>query len=281
MKTCLITLARNEEEHIEEFINHYLNIIKVDHIFWIDNNRPPHKPIEIDNKHVSVIHMNDIDFGDGVVDPIVHQTMCINNVISTHAYPQYDWCMYFDVDELLDLNGQTCVEYLSKLPNDVEFVAVQWAIHGNNYYVFDNELPYKTMKENFGWNEGYKIKKEFKPIFKVKENVSLNMYCTYPEDKVPHLVKGIYKPLIDENIKVHHYRIQTIEHYLRHKVLNGFYGLKHKSNFVMGIFNSPQFKTSNVKLHRESYDDIMKLLEKYNITLSKSDMDYLKIKFNK
>ena len=276
LKVCVLTCAKNEDEHIEEFVDHYLNEIHVDHIFWIDNNTPPLKPVEINNEHVTIIRKNDVNWDDGKKNPLDHQNELLTGVLRETIYNNYDWCVYVDVDELLDLNGEDVHNYINRLPPEVDFVPVRWVLHSNNYYIYDSELPYNTMKENYGWDDNYITWREFKAIFKVHENSYIDIYYPYNKKVVDKFIGNHEKIWFDESIRVHHYRLQTLEHYIRHKVKNGLYGMKNTPTYVTGLFNSAQFKNSYPKLKHNQYDQLMGLLKAYNIELSESDDTYLK-----
>lgn len=280
-KVCVLTIARYEYEHIEEFCNHYFNEIGVDHIFWIDNNTPPLQPVEINDERVTVIRKNDVNWCDGRKPCLDYQNECLNSSLKEYVYGNYDWCIYVDVDELLDLNGVNIHRYINSLPFGVDFVPVQWVVHGNNYYIFDSELPFKTMRENYGWTTNWVGSNESKAIFKVYKNSYIDIYYPYNRKVVRRFIKNHKKIFFDDRIRVHHYRIQSIEHYIRHKILNGIYGSKSKPRFVTGFFDSSQFKKSNPKMKFRQYDDLMTLLRKYNIHLSQRDDIFLKKVFKR
>ena len=275
MKVCVITIARHEDEHIEEFCDHYFNVIGVDHIVWVDNNNPPLKPVVINDKRVTVVRKNHLDFGDGKKRPLDYQNECLNDALKKHVYKKFDCCIYTDVDELLDLNGVKIKKYISKLPEGFDYVAVRWVMQSNNYYIWDNDLPTKTMKGDYGWDTNHVPHEEYKAFFKVHKNSYIDIWYPYSRRTLPKFIRGHQRLIIDPNIRVHHYRVQCIEHYIRHKVKNGWYGRKIKPEFIKGLFNSAQFRNSNVKLKLSQYDDLMLLLKKYKIKLSKFDQDYL------
>lgn len=280
LKVCALTIARNEDEHVEEYLNHYFDEIGVDHVFWIDNNTSPLKPVTITDERVTVIRKNNESWDDGKKDPLDHQNEMLTSVLREHVYGNYDWCIYADVDELLDLNKENIHDYITKLPANVDFVPVRWVLHSNNYYIYDTELPYKTMKENYGWDTNFIEWKEYKALFKVHKDSYIDIHFPYNERVVHRFIGNHTCIYFDDNIRIHHYRLQSLEHYIRHKVVNGMYGFTNKPRYVTGLFDSGQFKCAYPKFKCNQYNDVMKLLKKYNIDLSERDDRYLKKSFN-
>ena len=279
MKVCLMTCARNEDEHIQEFLEHYLDILKFDHIFWIDNNTEPLEPVVINDDRVTVVDMRHVNFDNGTEKPLKILRRTLNDVYRSHIIgSEYDWCMYADVDELLDINGEDIHSYLEK--KDADTILVPWVIHSNRGYIFESELPSDRMKDNYGYddNQHDPIKEEYKPIFKTKPYYYINIFFT----KKYSIIMGCDNIIVDYDVKLHHYRIQCLETYIKHKIINGFYGHVNRARWCRNLFSSSQFKRSSVEIPVEKFDLFRELLKKYDIDKKMTDEDknYLETTYN-
>lgn len=278
MKVCLITCAKNEDEHIEEFLDHYFNIIKIDHIFWIDNNTKPLKPVVINDNRVTVIDKTNVNF-DVIGDktPLNMLMEVINETYQNYIVGNYDWCCYFDPDELLELNHNDIHTYL-KNKSLINIILVKWVLHGNNNYIWESELPSNKMKINYGFHDNQsEMRVEYKPIFKVNKDYIFDHFF-YNEKKI--IYHKDYKKLniyIDNNIKLHHYRLQCIETYIKHKIINGFYGQVNRESWCSNLFDASQFYESNPIITADKFAEFKKVIVKYEIDkiMTENDKEYL------
>ena len=264
MKVCLITCAKNEDDHIEEFLAHYFDIVGIDHIFWIDNNAEPLKPVIINDDRVTVIDKRDVNFDSGEKTPLYIMRDIVNEVYQSYVVgSEYDWCCYFDPDELLELPCSNIKEYLAERAND-EVLLMPWVMHGNNNYIWEKELPSNRMKVNYGYENNYDYSKnEYKPIFRTNGNYMLDIFFFDPSRIIINC--PLNKIGIDQTCKLHHYRVQCIETYIKHKVNNGFYGMANRAQWCKNIFNSSVFTQSNVRIEPDKYGDFYDLLIKYGL----------------
>lgn len=280
MKVCLITCAKNEDEHIEEFLEHYFDIVGVDHIFWIDNNSEPLKPVVINDDRVTVIDKRDVMFDSGVKPPLMIMKDLVNDAYQKYVVgSEYDWCCYFDPDELLELPCSNIKDYLAKMEG-YEVMLMPWVMHGNNNYIWEKELPSNRMKVNYGYESNYDYSKiEYKPILKTKKQYEIDIYYFDPRRII--LNCPFDKIAIDQSCKLHHYRVQCIETYIKHKVNNGFYGMENRAKWCKNIFNSSVFTQSNVRIELDRIGDFHELLMEYGLNdmITKYDRIFLKIKY--
>lgn len=279
MKVCLITSAKDEDSHIEEFIDHYFNIIGIDHIFWIDNNTEPLKPVNINDDRVTVIDKRHVNFDSGENEPILIMKKTLNEVYQEYIVgSEYDYCCYFDPDELLEINCNIKEYIINKNKN---VILIPWVMHSNNNYIWESELPSKYMKVNYGFENNYSnTRLEYKPIFRTKKEYELDIFFYDKNGIINNCDESdIY---IDNDSKLHHYRIQCIETYIKHKIKNGFYGQKYKSKWCRNLFASSQFRTSNVYISKDRSNDFKELIIYYGIDkyLTYKDKSYLRLIYN-
>lgn len=138
MKVLLCCIARLENRYIREFVEHYKKI-GVDNICLYDNN--------FDGEE---------DFNDVIFDYIESGFVILHDFRNrkyaqfdsyNHCYVnyrnEYDWVMFFDIDEFLILrNHQTIKEFLSQDKfAEYQAVHVKWKIFDDNGVVHDDGRP--------------------------------------------------------------------------------------------------------------------------------------------
>lgn len=167
-KTCIVCLAKNEEPYLHEFIDHYINKYKFDHVFIIDNNENDNR-LNIDNiltsendkilkESTTVIHYNNnsevcnierdysgmyslkqIKLYDEVILNDYHLNYLENN-IKYNIKDNYDYCLVCDADEFLDIiDSKTkdiiCInDFINNYMNKNNFtnVYIPWIIYSDN-----------------------------------------------------------------------------------------------------------------------------------------------------
>lgn len=120
-KYVVFTCAKNENEYIIEWIEHYLNL-GFDKIFICDNND--------DDKLVRVV-WEYIEEGKVEIFDCRHFTMFqggVNNMFCVAG--NFAWCAFFDCDEFLELGVYDNIkEYLSQKEEDC--IAFNWLMYGS------------------------------------------------------------------------------------------------------------------------------------------------------
>lgn len=129
-KYLLITCAKNENEYITEWIEHYKKL-DFDKIIICDNN---------DDESLIDVISDYIDSG------FVEVFNCRGlNSFQVQLYSMfcsegnYKWCAYFDCDEFLELNLYDSIkEYLATKENDI-CVSFNWLMYGSGDNLFKTE----------------------------------------------------------------------------------------------------------------------------------------------
>ena len=149
-KYIVCTCARGENDYIEEFVNHYLNL-GFDKIILCDNND--------DDSLESILK-----------DYIVNDTVEIFNCRGFGSFQvqfysmfcsegNYKWCAYFDADEFLELNVYSNIkDFLNTIHEDC--ISFNWIMFGPNGEYHQKE---GRVQDRFP--------QPVKPILMYKENV--------------------------------------------------------------------------------------------------------------
>ena len=95
MKLAICAIAKHENNYIEEWVNHHIDVIGVDHIFLYDNNDIDYEPIQrriVKNKDkLTIIPWA----GSGSIQWSAYKNCYINHK------DEYDWIAFIDVDEFI------------------------------------------------------------------------------------------------------------------------------------------------------------------------------------
>lgn len=134
-EAIVVAVAKDEEQYIEEWVQHYLNL-GFDRIFIGDNN-------EVGNNSFSEILKKYIDCGKVVVldckfGDIPFQSEFYNMFTLT---PDYWWAFFCDIDEFLELNCFTNIKDFLKTKTDQNMVFFKWVNYGNNGIQENDKRP--------------------------------------------------------------------------------------------------------------------------------------------
>ena len=143
IKVCMCVIAKDENRYIREFIEHYKKY-KIDKIFLYDNN-------DIDGERYEKILSDYINEGlVNIIDYRGRDTVQIKSYLECHNnnYKNYDWLIFYDVDEFLYLKDFNDVRtYLKdRRFKHCQRVQLNWIMYtDNNLLYYDN----RSLSERF------------------------------------------------------------------------------------------------------------------------------------
>jgi hypothetical protein len=141
LKVCLCTLGKMENIYAREFVQHYKKY-DIDKIFIYDNNEISGETFDsvledyIKNKYVEIINYR---------GKVKIQIPILNNCYKKHS-KEYDWFLFYDMDEFIFLNNYTSIKYFL---NEERFqtcyiIYLNWVNHlDNNKIYYSNESLFK------------------------------------------------------------------------------------------------------------------------------------------
>lgn len=193
MKSCILTLIKNEHQYLDEWIKYHLSL-GIDHIFiFEDTDSNSHKEICI--KYGDKVSL------DGIYSVLDEKTQIeakqvkeLNKYSVQHLYfrnalnhlkrlyaDTYDWCFLIDNDEFITLENDKLEDVLSSFEGYDAFV-MSWKLYGANGYV--NKPLNKGVLEAFTKEAEGKLPNEVKTCYKLKTFRSDFLYTLhYPTDK--------------------------------------------------------------------------------------------------
>lgn len=133
---CLIACAANEKLYIKDWVEYYLNDVKVDRIVIIDNNFSDNEKLRTllqPYKKVTVITK--------YRKKRINQSEVYSEMYKRFARI-YDWLMFLDVDEYLVMNNKKGLkDWLSNVDKKIDEIFVNWKIFDDNDLVKYDKRP--------------------------------------------------------------------------------------------------------------------------------------------
>ena len=270
MFLCLVAVFKNEEEILEEWLNHYIKQ-GVDHFFLIDNNSCDNYK-DIINKYPKDLITAKIDNRKGI-QTILYNELYLENV------KNYDWTILVDLDEFIYArNGFIKIsDYLKTVPENCSQIKIPWKMFGSSGYdTLEKKQPDSVIK-NFVYRVNYDIHTGFvrydknknkeifcKCIFKNKYLKSIDIHFSHVSEgnfmtsNNFNIEIGNKKSQINEDIlknsclHINHYPIQSLDRFMRIKATRG-----NCDNNKTNPRNEQYFRNYDMN---HIYDDELKLI---------------------
>jgi hypothetical protein len=225
MKVLLCCIARLENRYIREFVEHYKNL-GVDNICLYDNNFDGEEDFnDVLSDYINSGYVILKDFRNKKYA----QFAAYNDCYSTYK-KEYDWIMFFDIDEFLDLAKHGDIkEFLRQDKfNEYNAVHIKWIIFDDNDIIYDDggSVVNRFTRVAKGTDSKYMEKENSH----VKTILRGNLDCLVFDN--PHAAKGhhTYKACDVEGTPrgftsffsncqsteavLHHYTTKTVDEYI-------------------------------------------------------------------
>jgi len=145
IKVCICTIGKNENKYAKEFVEYYRRY-RVDKIFLYDNNEiNGEKFDDVLNKYIKNSFVKIIDFRGLINSQIKSYKDCYKE-----NYKQYDWLIFFDMDEYIFLKDYRNIKKFLKNYrfNKCQRIQLNWIFHtDNNLLYYDNRPLAKRFPE--------------------------------------------------------------------------------------------------------------------------------------
>ena len=235
MKILLCCVVKLENMYIEEWIKHYKKL-GVSKIVIYDNDNIESEYIEnvkyikdlIDESYIDVYH----------IPNLTKPQLYVYNECYKKYGKEYDWLMFFDIDEYLILESSSTVqEQLSKeLYKNFDMIHVNWKLYDdndilyvNNNYSIVNRFT-RPLKESIP--RKYRLDQEIKTIlrgnlnnieFTLNPHTITNQYLSCC-DPLGNPISSIYQKninIVHSEMWLNHYITKTLEEYVTIKLKRG------------------------------------------------------------
>ena len=266
LKLCICTIGKKENRYIREFVQFYEKM-GVDKIFLYDNNEEKGEKFEdvindyITNGFIEISNWRGKE----------NKTINMMDDCYQKNYKQYDWLIFYDIDEYIHLKNYTNIK---DFLNEVKFdkcnnIYLNWVFHTDNYlFHYDNRtlqqrFPIAESKPEIINNSSFNYIKSI-----IRGNISnITIDCKY---KLSNEIKGCnglgQEPnFIGLNMEQEDFDNYYIEHYF-YKCLDEYIEKLNSKDF------DNQFKNKTIakyfKINELAYERIVYLESRTGFNLS-------------
>jgi len=201
----LIVIAKNEEDIIQEFCQHYLDQ-GIDHIYLIDNG-------STDSMVDKLSHF--VNIGCVTIFSLnqPHQQANHYNTVYQQIRAYSLWVLVVDVDEYFYGVSQPLKNVLQKNMNEYDYIAVHSVNFGSNGHV---EQP-KSIRTLFTLRSS--SESMVKALFRTKYVYKLDVHEHLTQDGAD--IRRIEIHMLDPLIRANHYQILSWDYYQKVKMTRG------------------------------------------------------------
>lgn len=280
-KYIVFTCAKNEDDYLVEWVEHYLSI-GFDKIIIADNNDDNTIAPNLLSKYIKNGHVEIFD-----CHGLTEFQLYIYNMFLAEG--NYKWCAYFDCDEFLELNIHNDIkEFLDGINENC--VLINWLMFGSNGKIKKENKPIQErfslpvfpipfMKENMyvkpiirGGIEGYRLIDTHTPLNDNGEKYNLGgcLSVDYPSH--------VYYPVRYRYAYIKHYYTKSFEEWMNGKTKRGwpdempkilkesnYFILQNEERFPINKFSMGLFVDNDYFSNLCKEPSFMKAIEKYNI----------------
>lgn len=241
MKTCIITIIKNEHEYLKEWIDYHL-ALGIDHIFiFEDTDSDSHKAITDSypqdkvtlSSILSVLDPDKAKEAEEVKRTQIYnvQHIYLRNAVSYIKRKNlYDWCFLIDNDEFITLENDNNINDVLKLYEAYDAVLLRWKCYGADSHI---EKPDYTGKGLVGTYTKEIENKVDHPRYHNKTCYKLSSFDAsfikqshhYPDDRCNYCNTSFSKTLLEptyKNMYIRHYITKSWEEFVWKKKKRGF-----------------------------------------------------------
>lgn len=141
---CVCAIVKGENRYIRDWVNYYINTLKVDKIFLYDNNEPNGECLldELgDYVDYNVVEITNWSYKTN----IERQMEAYDDCYSKHNN-EYQWFCFFDIDEYMYIQdspiNQSLGDYLKQDRfKEFDLIHVVWKIYGDSEHIYYEDKP--------------------------------------------------------------------------------------------------------------------------------------------
>ena len=231
IKCCVLSLQKKNDK-LNEWINYYLNKLKFNHIFLIDNNDIAERiSNNIDN--VTIIPFNDISFKN--------KSFWMQNVSYKYAFNyirelDYDYIFVCDSDEFLLLKQHNNIQNFIKdqiINKGLNWLEIYWDVYDDNDIIYlkdekETLLSTYTRQQSVckPFDNEHNECSQVKSIYKITNELDFSNCAHKLNNEL--INKGLYnkEQKCDPDVAViNHYRTRCLEWYLQTKVKELYFSI--------------------------------------------------------
>ena len=239
MTSCILTVVKNEQEYLDEWIKYHLGL-GIDHIFiFEDIDSDSHKDIcdkygdkvSLDSVLVVLDERSRIEAKEvKELKKYSVQHMYFRNglnYIKRLYFDEYDWCFLIDNDEFITFeNNNDKLENILSLFEDYNAFVISWKRYGANGYINKPDYSNKGVVETFVKEAEGQIPNQVKSCYRIKTFKNEFLYTHHhPTDLCKwcntDYVKD-YKTATFNKIYLRHYITKSWDEFVWKRKIRGY-----------------------------------------------------------
>lgn len=159
MDVCILTIIKNEQEYIEDFVKYHLNM-GIDHIYFLEDYGSGSHLRQISsfsNNNISLLTIDNIikEENKEELDHRLKNNMLYQGFVLKYGLDflrentNYDWCFIIDIDEYITIekNNEANLKEILKNFSDYEALVLSWMNFGANGNVYKPNYNEKSIPE--------------------------------------------------------------------------------------------------------------------------------------
>ncbi len=249
MTLCILTIIKNEQGYLEEWIKYHLKL-GIDHIFiFEDINSTSHKNITDKYEKVTLNSVEKLN-----VEIHNQHKYLISGLLYIKEHYNYNWCFVIDIDEYITPENE--IHDTMELFVNYDAVMLQWQNYGANGLIYKPNyketgiLETYTKEGEISCNDDYTI--STKVVYKLKTFTKKSYFNNHrPTSRTKWCKTNFSKNgIVFDKMYLRHYITKSFEEYLWKLYNRGMFSKNHR--------NLDDFFSINPDMDREK---ILKLFD--------------------
>lgn len=278
MKSCILTVIKDEQEYLDEWINYHLKL-GIDHIFIIEDfDSDSHKEITDKYSDVTLFEVKQflnkelylkalqLKMTKKKSPQIMYFNLGIDYIKS--KYLEFNWCFLIDVDEFITLEKDKTLQDIFIKYDNYEAFTMQWETYGANGLVHKPDYSIKGVIDTY--IEPMKGKLLDTPDCYVKTCYNLNKYkkgyiynAHHPSKNCINWCNTEYElnsyKTTYKNIYIRHYITKSLEEYVWKKETRGM-NTRIDKYFKMFFSVNPEMEDKRTEYLKELHPETLVIL---------------------
>ena len=232
MKTCIVTIIKDEQSILDNFLQYHLDL-GINHIFvFEDVDSTSHKNITDKYSNVTLMNILDIFKEKKKYNQYIY---FINAIWYIKKNYNYDWCFYIDIDEFITVNDTTLNNVIS-LYKDYDALVLQWQNYNANGLINKPDYTKKHITEIYTQKVGNTCHDDQTISTKVAYNLHTfnrnNVFSNHlPSDGCKWCKPDFSNnknSLVYDKIYIRHYITRSWEEYYYKLMIRGMFSKGHR-----------------------------------------------------
>lgn len=228
---CILTIIKDEQEYLEEWIKYHLNL-GINHIFILeDSNSTSHRYITDKFENVSLKPITELYKDERKQSEYVKA-----GLLYIKENYNYDWCFSIDIDEYITPDGD--IHEIMQQFDDYDAVVLHWQNYGANGHIYKPDYKEKGIIETYTKKGEQSCNDRLimtaKIAYKLSKFTKNSFSAVYIPSSLVNWCKTNFKhdknEVILDKIYLRHYITKSFEEYVQKVYIRGMFSKNRHRN---------------------------------------------------